>query len=145
WRGGSEEPYAEPLAERVIHLPHKKNEKQDVRISIDEILPHGAEANDGAYRVELVSKTKPSTDDDYDGDDFPGRYGRRYGGGGSAAWTVVTLSDLGVSAKCGRNSATAWVTSLSTAKPVAGVRVRVFSNKNQPLGEASTNPDGLAM
>jgi uncharacterized protein YfaS (alpha-2-macroglobulin family) len=150
WRnvsgGRSEEPYAEPIAERVIHLPHKKNDKQDVRISLDEILPHGTAAADGAYRIELVSKSGTSSDVDAD-DDYPTyRYGRRYGGGGGGTFasTVVTLSDLGVSAKCGRNSATAWVTSLSTAKPLANVRVRIFSNKNQPLGETVTSADGLA-
>jgi uncharacterized protein YfaS (alpha-2-macroglobulin family) len=149
WRnatdGRSEEPFAEPIAERVIRLPHKKNDKQDVRISLDEILPHGTTAIDGAYRIELVSKSGASSNADYDGEDaFNYRRGRHYGGGGMFASTVVTLSDLGVSAKSGRNSTTAWVTSLSTAKPLANVRVRVFSNKNQPLGEASTGADGLA-
>lgn len=150
WRnatgGRSEEPYAAPIAERVIRLPHNKNDKQDVRISLDEILPHNAAMMDGAYRIELVSKSGTSGDaDSVDDDDaFNYRRGRRYGGGGTFASTVVTLSDLGVSAKYGRNGATASVTSLSSAKPLANVRVRVFSNKNQSLGEASTNADGLA-
>ena len=56
----------------------------------------------------------------------------------------VTLSDIGLTAKQGRTAVTIWATSLRTAEPLAGVRVRLFSNKNQRLGQATTGADGLA-
>lgn len=131
---GPSDAYATPIAAHRITLAHKKNQKQDVRVALDEILPKDA-ARDGAYRIELVPN--PSSADG----ERPYTYSRYGGASGDAA--VVTLSDIGLSAKCGRDSATAWVVSLSTAQPLPGVRVRVFSSKNQPLGDAVSNADGL--
>src|SRR5206468_9329069 len=37
-----------------------------------------------------------------------------------------------------------WAVSLARATPLEGVRVRVFSEKNQPLGDGITDGDGLA-
>ena len=127
--------YSAPVAEHRVQLARKKNVKQAVRVALDEILPAGA-ARDGAYRVELVPTTAA------EGSDRGFSRFRDRGPGGDSA--VVTLSDIGLSARCGREQVTAWAVSLSTARPMPGVRVRVFSDKNQPLGEAVSNDDGLA-
>jgi uncharacterized protein YfaS (alpha-2-macroglobulin family) len=125
WRASNDD-YAAPVATKSIHLTGKKNEKQEIRLALDELLPANA-ARDGAYRVEISGSVQ--RDDNAQ---------RVY------ASSVVTLCDLGLSAKTGRDGAAAWVTSLATAQPLPGVRVRVFSNKNQVLGEAASGPDGLA-
>ncbi|MDB5300848.1 MAG: alpha-2-macroglobulin domain protein, partial [Phycisphaerales bacterium] len=141
WRGVTS--YARPIATREIRLPTKKNEKQDVRLSLDELLPAG-ESRDGVYQISLSSpppgeshhhRAKADGDEDDDGD-------FRYGGWGTS--TVVTLSDIGLSAKQGRDGVTVWATSIHAAKPLEAVRLRLYSNKNQLLGEATTDRDGLA-
>lgn len=133
--------YGRPIASKVFHLPRRKNVTQDVRVSLDEILPAGA-PRDGAYVFSLEparAATSNSGDDgEADDDDGPHRYGRR----GESA--VVTLSDIGLTAKRGRAGVTVWATSLRTAAPQANVRVRVYSNKNQFLGGGTTGADGLA-
>ncbi|HWE98060.1 MAG TPA: MG2 domain-containing protein [Tepidisphaeraceae bacterium] len=141
WRGITS--YARPIATQDIRLPTRRNEKQDVRLSLDELLPAG-EARDGVYQITL-SATPPGTvqrhrtnaqDDEEDSDDS------RYGRWGTS--TVVTLSDIGLSAKQGRDGVTVWATSLHTARPSEAVRLRLYSNKNQLLGEATTDRNGLA-
>ncbi|MDB5356431.1 MAG: alpha-2-macroglobulin domain protein [Phycisphaerales bacterium] len=141
WRGISS--YARPIATRDIRVPTKKNEKQDVRLSLDELLPVG-ESRDGVYQITL-SAAPPGEGRhrraDVDGDEEEAE-GYRYGGWYTS--TVVTFSDIGLSAKQGRDAVTVWATSLQTAKPIEGVHVRLYSNKNQLLGTATTGHDGLA-
>ncbi len=57
---------------------------------------------------------------------------------------MITLSDIGITAKQGRGAVSVWATSLRTANPLEKVRMRLYSNKNQPIGEAVTNAEGLA-
>ena len=123
--------YGRPVATRIIPVTARKNEVQDVRIQLDDLLPPDARA-DGVYRVQIEA-LKPDTGDvDY-------WYGDR-----DRINAVVTLSDIGLTAKHGRDGITVWAVSLRTAKPLPNVRVRAFSSKNQFLGEAMTGPDGLA-
>jgi alpha-2-macroglobulin len=129
--------FSRPLIQRTIQIPHENNIQHDIRLSLDDLLPQSA-AHDGVYRISVEPIRKPSeesTDSDDDDDDE-----NPYGGANAA----VTLSDIGLTAKQTRTGLIAWTTSLHTAKPLPGVRVRVFSSKNQPLGEALTNADGLA-
>jgi uncharacterized protein YfaS (alpha-2-macroglobulin family) len=128
--------YGKPIASKKIHVGGKKNQTQDLTISLDDLLP--ADANrDGAYRVELSTDdpTKAASIDEQAVDESePDANG---------ATAMVTLSDLGVCAKQGHDGIHAWVASLADARPVAGVRVRAFSDKNQLLGAATTDADGL--
>ena len=39
---------------------------------------------------------------------------------------------------------TVWATSLRSSLPLAGIRIRLFSNKNQPIGQAISDENGLA-
>ena len=57
---------------------------------------------------------------------------------------LVILSDIGLSLRIDDGRVLAWATSLSTAKPLAGVKVSLFSDSNAPLGDATTGEDGVA-
>lgn len=118
-----------PIATKDIKLAAAKNKTQDLRLSLDDLLPPDA-PRDGVYmlRLEAGSGTESSSETD-------GRY---------ADSSMLTLSDIGLTAKLGRTAVTVWATSLRTAEPLAGIRVRLFSNKNQRLGKATTGADGLA-
>jgi uncharacterized protein YfaS (alpha-2-macroglobulin family) len=143
WRDPT--PYAAPIATRKLEVAGQRNKVQDLRIALDELLPAGL-SRDGVYRVILQTQDVGSVEetlghrgwsrygdfDDYDDD------------GGQTSSALVSLSDIALTAKQSRQSLVAWAVSLSTARPLSGVRVRAFSNKNQPLGEAITNGDGLA-
>ncbi|HVP10283.1 MAG TPA: MG2 domain-containing protein [Phycisphaerae bacterium] len=62
-------------------------------------------------------------------------------------WTsssaIVMLTDLGLTVKQERDGLLAWVTSLRTAEPVAGVTVTAVSQNNQTLGRGVTDASGL--
>lgn len=60
----------------------------------------------------------------------------------SVQWFV--LSDIGLSVMEGSDGATVLATSLSSAKPLAGVAVSLVSAANAILGEATTGADGVA-
>jgi hypothetical protein len=122
-----------PVATKDLRLAMAKNKTQDIHLSLDNLLPADA-PRDGVYlmRLESRSNSESNVDDEE-------RYSSRWN---SSA--MVTLSDIGLTAKKGRLAVTAWATSLRTAEPLADVRVRVYSNKNQFLGEATSNADGVA-
>jgi uncharacterized protein YfaS (alpha-2-macroglobulin family) len=134
------ERFSKPIVDRKMKVKPSKNSVKDLRLSLDDLLP--ADVSDGIFRVTLSPLSDEVTqagDSDTDSamDDVP-----RDESPGSSA--VVTLSDIGLTAKRTRDSAVVWATSLRTSKPLQGVRVRLFSSKSQPLGEAVTDADGLA-
>ena len=130
YRTADTDAYARPAAERTVDCPGAKNDRRDVVLRLDDLLP-AALARSGVWRVAVAPATGSA-----DGDD------RYYGNDQTSA--VVTLSDLGLTAKRTRDGLVAWATSLRAARPVAGVRVRAYSDKNQLLGTATTDDDGLA-
>ncbi len=126
------EPFAHPAAERLVDCGGPRNSRRDVRLSLDDLLPPTVPRG-GAWRV-AVEPAKPTDTADEDG--RRNAYGRTS--------TVVTFSDVGLTAKRTRGGLVAWATSLRTARPLPGVRVRAYSDKSQLLGTATTDADGLA-
>lgn len=82
----------------------------------------------GAYVITARIKGEP--DDDYWSDL-------------ATQWFIVT--DLGVTTIAGDDGVHAFVRSLATAQPVAGVDVRLVAVNNEILGEATTDADGRAV
>jgi uncharacterized protein YfaS (alpha-2-macroglobulin family) len=122
--------FARPAAERTIDCPGPKNDRRDVPIKLDDLLPPTL-ARSGVWMFNVEPAKR--------GDGERDRY--YYNSRTSA---VVTLSDIGLTAKRTRGGLVAWATSLRAARPMAGVRVRAYSDKNQLLGTATTGDDGLA-
>ncbi|MGV3490930.1 MAG: MG2 domain-containing protein [Devosia sp.] len=58
-------------------------------------------------------------------------------------WFIVT--DLGITTVNGNDGVHAFVRSLTSAQPVAGVNVRLVAVNNEILGEATTDADGRAV
>lgn len=62
------------------------------------------------------------------------------------SWTsdesVVTVTDIALTAKRERNGLVIWATSLKTAQPLAGVQVTALTYSNQTLGSGVTQADG---
>ncbi len=56
---------------------------------------------------------------------------------------AINVTDLGLTLTMGRSAAVARVLSVSSAKPVEGAKVTLWSYSNQPLGEGLTGADGL--
>lgn len=124
--------YAAPIASRILHVKSVKNVVQDVRISLDDLLPLGT-PKDGVYRVSLSAASGAEEDDLAQRDS-------EY----ETASALVTLSDIALSAKREDHGVTVWATSLSAARPLQKVRVRIYSSKNQLLDERLTDAQGLA-
>ena len=143
WRNASSrrrwtdiDPFSRPLVERTIHLPAQKNVQHDVPVSLDDLLPAG-EGRDGVYRVSIEMNRQSTSAADASDDDEREGYG-------SSASSLITLSDIGLTAKHTRDGIVVWAVSLRSAEPLAGVRTRAYSDKNQLLGEATTGADGIA-
>ena len=56
---------------------------------------------------------------------------------------MISLSDLGVTARMWEDAALIWVNTLTTAQSVSDARVRIFSDKKQLLAEGKTNSGGV--
>jgi uncharacterized protein YfaS (alpha-2-macroglobulin family) len=56
----------------------------------------------------------------------------------------ISLSDLGLIAKEGKDKIYVFTNSIKSAEPVNGVNVAVYSTNNQLIGTGSTNKDGVA-
>lgn len=123
---------AKPIFSRILPLKSAKNVVQNVQISLDDLVPRTF-FDDGVFRVGLSPASGADEDEtDLRGNDY------------DSAAALVTLSDIALIAKREERGVTVWATSLSSAKPLKHVRVRVFSSKNQLLGERLTDGDGLA-
>ncbi|MDR1545803.1 MAG: hypothetical protein LBU12_03640 [Deltaproteobacteria bacterium] len=61
-----------------------------------------------------------------------------------ASFTMHQVSDLGLTAKIGSDSSTAWVTDLSSGRGLAGAEVELFSTSGRSLFKTVTGADGLA-
>lgn len=62
----------------------------------------------------------------------------------SEARRTINVTDLGLTVTLGRDAAVARVLSLSSAKPVPGAKVTLWSHTNQPVGSGVTGADGTA-
>lgn len=64
-----------------------------------------------------------------------------------SGWTrarqLVTLTDLGLSARVYDDGLMVWLDGLSTGKPVEGAEISVYSSSNQLLAEGVTDGDGI--
>ncbi len=59
--------------------------------------------------------------------------------------TSALVTNLSVHVKLGRENGAVWVTTLDTAKPVAGADIRVSNCKGEELWRGATNANGVAM
>ncbi len=106
-----------------IDITSKLNQSMVTAIPIADALPR---MKPGAY----VITAEPATDD-------PNKWGPL-----ATQWFIV--SDLGLTALSGHDGVHAIVRSLSTAKPVAGVKLRLVAVNNDILAEATTDEAGYA-
>ncbi|MBX7244375.1 MAG: hypothetical protein K1X53_02685 [Candidatus Sumerlaeaceae bacterium] len=105
-------------------------------IDLREIL--GASAN-GVYSFSVNPADSEESADEgetiYLGDDLPGINDS----------AVVSISNLGIVSKQSGPELAVWVAALDTAKPLAGIKVRAYSAKNQMVKEGETGPDGMVV
>lgn len=129
--------YGRPVKEKVIAVPAERNKRHDLRIALDELV-QGEKLSDGVYRVLIEGRDGARDEEERHVRYVYGPYGYS-----RADTTVITLSDVGLTAKRTSEAVTVWALSLKGGTPAEGVRVRVYSNKAQLLGEGRTAADGL--
>ncbi len=110
---------ARRLGQRSLAFAEKPNEEVETLLDLREVAEP---APRGVYALQVRSKAQYWRSDR----------------------AVVVVTDLGLSVRLSAERALCWVTSLRTAEPLAGVRVRLFSDKRRPLGEALSDADGVA-
>ncbi len=118
-----EDQVGEKVWQGEIDITSKLNQTMVTAIPIADAVP---EMKPGAY----VITAQPSTDD-------PNKWGPL-----ATQWFIV--SDLGLTALSGHDGVHAIVRSLSTARPIAGVKLRLVAVNNDILGEAVTDDAGYA-
>ena len=128
------------VAQRKIVLSGKKNEQIDQELTLDDLLPIEMRG-DGVFRIEVTGKSiaalKGNTlhrhEDFEDGSDQS-----------LSASTLLTLTDIALTAKQSADNIIVWATSLHTATPYGSLNVRAFTAENQVAGNCVTDRDGLA-
>ena len=131
WRAtGNLNTFAVPVATRSFPVASGLDRIQDLRLDLDKLAPAGTTLGDGVYQLTVRADPKHIT------------------AAVENSWlrpdqTVVSLSDLALSARVGNHSVVVWATSLREATPQAQVAVKLFSRRGQPLGTAMTNARGL--
>ncbi len=121
-RGEDEEATSRRIVERLITLKSNRNQPVDVAIDLRQLLDKNG-AGPGVYHIHARAK-KPYWLSDS---------------------STVTISDLAITAKKQAGGHHVFITSLQTAKPVAGVSLRAITYSNQALAEAETDEQGVAI
>ncbi|NLY40402.1 MAG: alpha-2-macroglobulin family protein, partial [Desulfovibrionales bacterium] len=103
---------------QTLALSGQPNQKAEKTMSMSECIP---DKRPGLYKVSL---------------ELPGEYR------GATRWVLRT--DIGLVAKQDETGLLVWATSLNTLKALDGVSIRLVSTKNQLLGVARTDAQGLA-
>lgn len=57
---------------------------------------------------------------------------------------VISISDLGISAKTSKNNCSIWVTSISNATPIPDAEVKLYNDHRQLIGTGKTDIFGIA-
>jgi alpha-2-macroglobulin len=79
-------------------------------------------------------------------DDPHGAYLLRIGAETASEETrLLVVTDLGISARLAKDGALVWVNSLRDARPVAGAKVTLYAENNQPLAQGTTGTNGLVL
>ncbi len=117
-RGEDQRATSREIAHRTIAFDQPRNKPATLAVDLMALLG----SSKGIYKVEA-----DATDRHWTGDS-----------------AVVVITDLSLTCKMGPGEWLVWVTSLSTAKPVAGSAVSAVSYSNQVLCSAVTGDHGLA-
>ena len=91
-------------------------------LDLRDVLAEGGEVPPGIYRVGVHNADSRWVSDS----------------------AVIAITDLALTAKRERDGYLVWVTSLDSAKPIAGVTISGLSYNNQAVATAVTDADGLA-
>ncbi len=104
------------VVHRSITVDSEHNQPETVALDLGELIDQPL----GIYRIEADATDHTWTSDR----------------------VIVSVTDLAITTKTERGGLWAWVTSLSTGQPAAGVTVRARSYNNQELCSGSTGADG---
>jgi alpha-2-macroglobulin len=133
------------VASKRYILENKKNVVQEIPVNIDELLEEKrTQIGDGAYRITIQPDLASSSNIQLNFHEDYYSYGTDS--------MVLTLSDIGLTTKLmtvgpdgsSGQALLTWAVSLSTGKPLAQVKVKIYSDKNQLIGQAITDDQGLA-
>jgi uncharacterized protein YfaS (alpha-2-macroglobulin family) len=121
--GSCLESLGEQVAEKTLKVPNVKNEVRQFQLDLRDLL--GGKPAQGVFLLEVTDE----------------------GGGTHCYWNdgpaVISVTDLGLSAKQSERDFLVWVNSLRDGRAVPDARVSLYTAKNQKLYEGQTDPNGL--
>ena len=122
-RGGERNPQLEDLARKVvtkkIACAAARNEVKVTNLDLRELL--GANAYGVFFITATGGKEEPTGDSQ-----------------------LVLITDIGLTVKKSESEMLVWVNTLSTAQPIAGANVSVYTRSNQKLLDGVTDANGVA-
>lgn len=116
--GGSDDETGKDVGTRTLKVGAPRNQPTSSLLELNDILPPKA----GMYCIRVHTK-----ENRWDNDE-----------------AVVAVTDLGLTCERSSEGIVAWVTSIESARPVAGVEVEARSYTNQVLATGKTDKDGIA-
>ncbi|MDL2315999.1 hypothetical protein LJC59_02840, partial [Desulfovibrio sp. OttesenSCG-928-A18] len=117
---------------KTIDLPAGQEKNKSLRRAID--LNDLAKGKRGVFSLSITGYQR-ETDSD----------GSSYYSYANSQDRLVVLTDIAVTSRLFPTGITIYATSLSTAKPLPGAQVKIYSQSNQLLGSGLTGPDGVFM
>ena len=117
-RGEDADATSRNVVDRTLALNLRQNQAKSMALDLRDLL--GSRSPLGIYRIDAESSEQAWVDDH----------------------AIIAVTDLAITAKIERNGLWAWVTSLSSGKPVEGATVRAVSYNNQILAEGVSGADG---
>ncbi|MCB9855810.1 MAG: hypothetical protein H6818_08990 [Phycisphaerales bacterium] len=116
--GNDESETGKDVGHKTLKVEATHNQPTTALLELNEILPPTA----GMYYVRVHS-----TENRWESDQ-----------------AVIAVTDLGITCERAADGIVAWITSIETAAPIAGVTVEARSYTNQVLASGTTDADGLA-
>ncbi|MBI3735170.1 hypothetical protein HY256_01485, partial [Candidatus Sumerlaeota bacterium] len=116
--GSNDRDTSRQILSKEVHLSARANVPKTVALELRDLLKNPL----GVYRIRAAANDERWTGDT----------------------TLVTVTDLALTAKREKGGMTVWVTRLKSAKPVSGAKVSAVTYTNQTLAAALTGEDGIA-
>ena len=125
-----------PLAEKTLNLDFSKNFNKNIRYNLDipGVLGYASVKAMPAGLIEVFITV--SDPDNLDRDGKPVKYTR---------YLTAQITNIGITSKTGVNEGLAWVTDITTGKPLVRAPVTLVDDNGDVLWQGATNDKGLVI
>ena len=139
----AEEEFVEDLSAESVATKIDVRSEPNERVSVPVVVEAPGAASNGVFLVTVRRGDRERNDDGW------GRLNGRYGYSDELRnpnrYRVVCVTDLGLSVRKTKSGLLAWVTSLSTGRPVANAVLEAYSTANALVAKGRADENGLCL